>query len=561
MPPPILPEVIVPGVTTGEHTHSQWLNKWFNRHNESLTFVADEYDCPGNGSNINANLVALMDDANDAAIAKGPFARATIAFNGGIYGVNNNLSVPERLSWEGEGKGNVEIRNLSTNWLGGVIFRGSGISCRGLTYNGRRAHQIGAITGGTTIGFVKPAGVGGHSGKITLAASVTAGASSFTGANLTFGGVPLLPRDVISFYDATNYETVRVADSYVIGATTIPITGTFSHSWSTGTASVLVFSTDNWLVDCRINAIGIVGSDHWHAFGGGAINCEYRDHEDTGIAVSAMGSRNLTFAHNDCETTGKWNIAIDGATATEAGPTGLIDIFDNKTRFLKGDPAGAFESIGVSSGGPTEYINIHHNVCDISEAGNAGISTRFDLSTHINIHNNLILCGGRAGTNGILRYGPGAGNTTSSDYLRVTNNTIIGAITGIQLADILQATIEGNTIIGPSAVSAAISVITNNNGQQVIKTLGNIIRLANASSVAFTSVGSTPNSSPIFRSVGDTVIGTFFLVNALQVGWSFFSDHVPQARADTSGATLAALETEVNFIKARLREAGIGLKP
>jgi pectate lyase-like protein len=481
------------------------------------------YGIANNGTNVTTALGVLIDIAEVAAQARGPYARSTIYFPDGRYGVTHDLVFPDRVGAEGESREGTEIVNLSTTaGTNGLVFRGSGIGCRRLTYNGQHANQVGSDTSGATIAFQKDAGYGGNLGGMQLSASVTATATSFSVVSSTFGLSQALPGDMVSFYDGTNYEVVQIAESYTPGSGSVAISGQFAHSYATS-ANVCVFSTNPVLDDVLVKAIGFVGIDAPHSYGFSCTNYEVRDSTDTGAGISSGGSQDFLFWNGRIAAKSHYCLFVDGATSSVYGPTAKFKIADH---FLKALPGGTFyETIGVCSGGETIDGEVCGNHCDISEAGDGGISERWvtsaDQSARIDTHGNHIYCGNRAGTSAYVKYGPGSGDTTTYDLSRFHHNFVYEPAIAVQLGDALVASVDGNTIVMGSNGTAAIEVVTNNTATQTITTGLNVISMSSGSTVAFSSVGNSPTESPTWTSVGDIFLGTYYLINGLQSGWTY----------------------------------------
>jgi hypothetical protein len=396
--------------------------------------------------------------------------------------------------------------------------------------------------------FFKPSGMTGGSqdvaGGLLLTATASAGATSITVSTSLMGTVPVVAWDAISFYDGTNYEIARVSPTYT-GGNTITLVSALKYTWAT-TSYVTVFGTDNYVEDSVIRAVWFEGIELWHCHGFSVTRNHIYDATDTGIGVSAGGTRHGTIDHNWIEGDTKWLIFIDTGPDPAVGSTsGKLWIHHNTLRFLPkfaDNPTGdQFECIGYSGAGGgasiTEHILVERNDCDITLAGVAGIRLQHTSARHSSIVGNRVWCANRADTYGVIYYGKPTPPSDTEIWPVIKDNEIYEpGVVSFYLGDIITCVLEGNKSYTADASRVHLSIVSNNTYQQAIYSLNNQYY---GGYVGISSGGVAPTLSPLLVSRGDLFVGIGFADFSMQAGWRIDSD-VKGVVTRPEGATPAA---------------------
>lgn len=465
------------------------------------------------GTDITIAFDAAAATANTLAAAER--RRAILVFpRADEYLFQNNRPVPERVGLAGQGRRSTRFGNLGNNGQAFFGIRGSGISISGIEFDGNRAAQT-VHTGGAALVVAKPAALTGSgltiAGGLLLAGDVDAGAEQITVSALS--AVTPLPGDVVSFFDLTTgqYEVGRISDTYD-GSITIPLDEPLNYDWTTD-AAVSVFSTDNDIHDNTVKAIEFVGIEMWHAWGCKVRENWVRDAEDSGIGVSAQGTRRCSISKNDIESNGKWNIFIDtGDDPNAAGLSGDIDVEGNSCRFLPGGTS--FDCIGLAANGAVEGVRVRGNTCDITKAGTSGISFRGGRTKKCPIEGNTIWAGGRAGSRGFLNYS-WAPLVEEDEPITLSRNVVHDSEVAFYMGDAITVTLIGNEAYGTIAAQVAITV--NNSARQHVRLIGNVFR---GGVVGVSDAGLVPSESPILEMVSNDIQGYSFLETAMRPEWT-----------------------------------------
>ena len=367
-------------------------------------------------SKLTAALGQLADDGGGHLVLTRPFEVAP-------------FSIPNKVSVHGHDPEVCQLLNTATNGSNFIIASGTGVWIEGIGINARRELQ--SATTGSALMIVKPNGTSGGasqiSGGMTLTGSVSAGATSIAVTEPSPGGIPVLPRDVITLTSASQFEVVRVSKNYVSG-TTIPLEYPTQFAWTT--ADQVSLALDRPIIDSLLVFGLFIGVAAWHCHNGIIRDIHIPDCFDTGIDIEG-GCHGMTVADSYVETVGKFGAAIDDGpdTPDQLGPNQEITIRNLRTRFARG---GSGQLDGIYAGRSKDLV-IDGGVTDLTAGGECGIRTLAGITERLQVKGHTVHGPDtiRADTFGFkatnqIAFGPGRSTVTGMNIRNVANGIDAG---------------------------------------------------------------------------------------------------------------------------------------
>jgi hypothetical protein len=393
-----------------------------------------------------------------------------------------------------------------------ILVQASFLRLGGFTANGRRAVQ--PVSGGGVVGVARPNGSTGYSGGIVLTAGPTAGATSIVVSSASPGGIPIEPGEMLSFVEGALMEYVRVADTYVAGATTIALYEPLKNAYTVA-ASVSACATDVNAEGMRIFGGQRDGLYFWNSAYCKAIGNSIGDCVDTSLSLPCGGIGTI-FANNTIETNGRWGIGLDSGDAVHFPLASGGAITGNHVRLAAGGTAGdglgeAIDAILIAR---AFDVPVTGNHVDITKAGIRGIRLAEDGS-HCAVNGNTIRGRKATGVYGIMHTTQGA--YSQDNHNTISANTIRDIGNGIDLDQSVSAIVSANTIY--NCQDYAINAQKNTAVAQQVVCLGNDID----GCVVGIRGGGTGGPGATLKTGLNNIRNASFAPTAVDAGWTLTS--------------------------------------